>query len=334
MRRSVFLLAVLAAMFWLLTGSSLRAGGTYSGKTILWVDSYTAGYPWSDGVERGLRRALEGSGARFEVFRMDMNSRFTSKEKRAIGAKALERVKTLKADLVIASDDAAQEFLVVPYLKDTDLPVVFCGVNWDASLYGYPAKNVTGMIEVEGVEEMVRFLRRDAKGPRIGYISGETSSDFKISSILNARFFDGAMRTYFVEDFEEFKRVFRKAQLETDMLFVRNYAGIEGWENEEARAFLAANTRIPTASPLDFMADFVLYDIGKIPEEQGEWAASAALRILGGEKPSDIPMVENQKVLRTVNLDMARAAGVTLPEALLSSAKVLGRPQGGQGSAP
>jgi hypothetical protein len=33
-----------------------------------------------------------------------------------------------------------------------DLPVVFVGVNWDASPYGYPTANVTGSVEVELIE--------------------------------------------------------------------------------------------------------------------------------------------------------------------------------------
>jgi len=41
------------------------------------------------------------------------------------------------------------------------------------------------------------------------------------------------------------------------------------------------------------MADFAIFSFAKDPPEQGEWMASAALRILEGVRPVDIPMVEN-----------------------------------------
>jgi hypothetical protein len=106
---------------------------------------------------------------------------------------------------------------------------------------------------------------------------------------------------------------------------LRNNAGIKGWDDERAKAFLAANTRIPTGSPLDFMAEFVVYTIGKVPEEQGEWAARTALRILGGETPGDIPLAKNERAVLTVNLRMAKAAGIVLPVSVLKTATVIGR---------
>jgi len=296
----------------------------FSGKTIVWVDSYEPGYAWSGGVERGIRDALEGSGVKLEIIRLDVNHALSPQSRGQAALRALRRIEEIAPDLVIASDDPAQEDLVVPYLREGGPPVVFCGVNWDASMYGYPAKNITGMVEVENVDDMVRLMRRDARGPRIGYVSGATSTDHKIASILNKRFFDGGMRAYFAEDFEEFKRLFALAQRENDMLFVRNFAGIEGWNNEEAREYLARATRIPTSSPLDFMAPFVVYCIGKSPEEQGEWAGRAALRILGGESPENIPIAENVQSRFAVNLDMARAAGIDIPPSLLKSSTVLG----------
>ena len=60
---------------------------------------------------------------------------------------------------MIASDDNAQKYLVVPYLKGTQVPVIFNGVNWDASAYGFPTSNVTGMIEVELPDQLVEIGR-------------------------------------------------------------------------------------------------------------------------------------------------------------------------------
>lgn len=325
-RRRTAAIAVLMGLAAIFGASpAQRAGAAPAGKKVLLVDSYHSGYPWSDGLEKGVRDVLGPAGVELEIVRMDTKRKSSESEQKAAAAAALEAMTRFRPDVVIAADDNAQEHLVVPFLKGGEVPVVFCGVNWDASEYGYPAPNVTGMIEVEGVLEMVSLFQRDAKGPRIGYVSGDTDTDRKITREFNKRFFNGSMKVYFVKNFEQFKKTFLKAQNEVDMLFLRNFAGIEGWEPEAARAFLLKNVRVPTGSHLDFMADFVIYTIGKVPEEQGEYAARTALRILEGESPADIPVAVNERVRLVVNLEMAEAAGVVVPLSVLKTATVIGR---------
>lgn len=295
------------------------------GKRVLFVDSYHQGYPWSDGVELGVRQILEPTGVELEIVRMDTKREPSEEHMIQAGLRAMEVIKEFKPDVVIAADDNAQQYLVVPHLLDTELPVVFCGVNWDASIYGYPTRTVTGMLEHEGVEEMVALFKLHAKGTEIGYLSGDTLVDHKIVQEFNKRFFNGAMRFYAARSFEEFKRLFLQAQQEVHMLFLRNYAGIDDWNSEEAKTFLLENIALPTGSHLDFMAEYVIYTIGKVPEEQGQWAATTALRILDGESPADIPMARNEQVRLVVNLKMADAAGIVLPLTILKTARVIGK---------
>lgn len=303
----------------------LAGQGLGAEQVVVWVDSYNAGYEWSDGVEAGIRSVLNPAGVRLVVKRLDAKRNPAEAAVRKAAQAALEAIYRIRPGAVIASDDAAQEFLVVPFLKDTPQPVVFCGVNWDAAMYGYPAPNVTGMVEVEAVPEMVAHFTRDAKGSRIGYISGKTATDLKITETFNAAVFDGRMKTYFAETFEQFKTLFLRAQNETDMLFVRNYAGIAGWDPVAAEAFLLNNTRVPTGSHLLHMNRYVVYTMGKVPQEQGEWAAHAALRVLSGGRPGDIPLARNQRARLVVNLKMAKAAGITLPVAVLKTAEIIGK---------
>ncbi|MCP4577871.1 MAG: hypothetical protein GY846_16480 [Deltaproteobacteria bacterium] len=79
-------------------------------------------------------------------------------------------------DVVIAADDNASKYLIKPFYKDAGLPFVFCGVNWDASNYGFPYRNVTGMIEVAGAKELVKILQGYAKGSRVALLADDTLS--------------------------------------------------------------------------------------------------------------------------------------------------------------
>ncbi|MEZ4485605.1 MAG: hypothetical protein R2864_13850, partial [Syntrophotaleaceae bacterium] len=135
-----------------LAASAPGTGLSFAGKKVLWVDSYHQAYEWSAGIETGIREGLQGSGVELRIVRMDSKRRSSEDQIRKAALKAKAEIEAYRPDLVIASDDNAVKHLVVPYLKDTDLPVVFCGVNWDASIYGLPAGNVAGMVEVDLVE--------------------------------------------------------------------------------------------------------------------------------------------------------------------------------------
>jgi ABC-type uncharacterized transport system substrate-binding protein len=292
---------------------------------ILWVDSYDGDYEWSQGVERGLRQALAGTGVELAVWRMDTRRHKGERFARQAGIKARDQIEHLRPDLVIASDVSAQQYLVVPYLKDSSLPVVFCGVNEDPARYGYPARNVTGMVEVDQVGELFRQLRRFARGDRIGCLAGDYESAGLAVTQSNRQLFDGRMNVYRVRTMAEFKQAFLRAQQEVDMLHLRNHAGIEDWDAGEAESFVLAHAEIPTGAVNSWMKNLVLFTLAKLPEEQGEFAALTALRILYGASPSGIPLVSNRLTRLSVNLRMARAAGIVLPVSLLRTAEIIGR---------
>ncbi len=295
------------------------------GKRILWVDSYDASYEWSSGIEKGLRVALYGRGVELKIFHMDTKRHLDEDFHRQAGRRAKKIIEEFRPDVVIASDDNAQRYLVVPYLKDTDLPVIFIGVNEDLSNYGYPCRNVTGMIEDEMAEGLVMHLRRLAKGDRAGIIGANVHTMRIVADQYNNRFFDGRLRYYLVRTFAEFKEAFLQAQQEVDMLFFRNHVGITGWDAAEAEAFVAANTAVPTGTVLPWMQPFNLLTIAKVAEEQGEYAATTALRILGGAQPGDLPVQRNRLAHLVVNLKMAKSADLVLPVSLLQTAEVVGK---------
>lgn len=294
-------------------------------KTILWVDSYHAGFEWTDGIEKGIRTTLAGENVDLAILRMDTKRNKEESFKINSGKEAFAAVKKLRPDLVIASDDNAQRYFVLPYLRDTAIPVVFCGVNWDAAVYGYPWDNVTGMVEVEPIRTLAGHLEGFAKRGVVGYLSEETLTSNKIYAHYNKRFFDGALKKYLVKDFAQFKDVFLLAQKEVGMLILGSYAGIEHWDQEAARQFLFDNISIPIGASDSFMARYAVFTVSKVPEEQGIWAAGTALKILDNTPISSIPIVQNEQASLTVNLELAKALGITIPVATLRAAKVIGQ---------
>lgn len=299
--------------------------GKYAGRKVVWLDSYHQGYAWSDGLEKGIRNVLYETGADLKIIRM--NTKLTPSETygAAAGSKAWQIISSYNPDVVIASDDKAQKYLVVPYLKEKGTPVVFCGVSWDGGKYGYPAENVTGMVEVEAVEEMLRYLHKYSDGSSIGYLAGDNATARQLFKIYNDRFFNGRAVPYFVNSMEELKKEFIKAMDEVDSLLFTNYAGIKDWDTSGAEEFFSRNTRIPTGSFLDYMSPYVVFCLAKMPEEQGSYAAKTALRLLDGIKPVDVPIRTNRLSRLTVNLNVAGSAGIVLPYTMLRKANITGR---------
>lgn len=292
-------------------------------KRVLFIDSYHAGYEWSDGITAGVEQVLADENVLLRIHRMDTKNNTSEEFKQRAGLLAKAVIDEFQPDLVIATDDNAQKYLIAPYYRNSDLPVVFAGVNWDASIYGYPAENITGMIEVSAVPEMLGLIRRITPGQRVGSVSGDTETVRKeiknYTDVLDLQF-DADRR---VSTFDEWKAAFLEMQSSVDILYMYNNAGIAGWDDEEANRFVLENARIPSGSVQPWMAPYVLVTFTKDPYEQGEYAARTALRILDGESPRDIPLVTNQRGNVLLNSELARALGLTIPSEMLDTADVL-----------
>ena len=294
----------------------------YNNKRILYIDSYHQGYAWSDGITDGVKAALKDSGVELKIIRMDTKRNKTDdfKEQAALKAKAV--IEQYKPHVVIASDDNASKFLIVPYFKDKGLPFVFCGVNWDASIYGFPCSNVTGMVEVNDVMGLVKQLKQFAKGNRVGFIAGDTLTNRK--EVENyKKTFNLNVVPYYATDFEDWRKGFVQIQKKVDVLIMYNFVAIEGWNKVEAEKFAVRNTRIPTGTMQEGPMPYVMLGFLKVAQEQGMWAAKTALKILDGKSPDAIPVVHNQEGKLMINMKIAQGMGVEVPYEIIESADAI-----------
>lgn len=313
-----------AVLFAALPTLALAAGGdrpvASSGGRVLYVNSYHPGYAWGDQEQAGAEEVLRAAGVTVQVSYMDTKRKPGEAWARGAVQRILGEMARFKPDVVIAADDNAQRWLVVPHLKNGPVPVVFCGVNWDITDYGYPTPFVSGMVEVESITTLVSHLRQFAQGDRLGFLADDSESERKIFANYDRRFFSGRITPYFVSNYAQFKASFLRAQQEVDMLVVDNNAAIPDWDDADAREFILANSRKPSGATLDSMSPWVLVTLAKVPEEQGRWAARKALDILSGVPPMAIPVSWNEQSRLVLNLDLARAGGFALPLSLLRAA--------------
>lgn len=300
--------------------------GCHSGPRpkLFYVNSYHPGYASSDAIMAGMYEVVADSRARLDVFFMD-SKRYP--EPAAIEAKAQEAmaaIREAKPDVILASDDNAVKFVVAEHFRDGPIPCVFCGVNWTCELYGLPTDNVTGMLEVLPVRETVEILKEYYPHmKKLVVLSENTASEQKNKAILATIFSEvGLATTYeFVETFDEWKRRFTEANREADVVFVPTNGAIKNWDEAEAKAFVREHIRIPVFTCDDFMMKYAVFGLTKVAEEQGQWAARTALRIVRGKSPAEIPVTRNQQTIAYINETLADRIGWQPSRALLRRAR-------------
>lgn len=301
------------------------SGEVVSGPTCLYVSSYHPGYHWNDGIEAGLARTL-GESCTLERFYLDTqrNRSPAFAEAKALAAKQF--IDRIRPAVVIACDDPASKYLVVPYLKGATQPVVFCGINWTVEPYGYPYPNVTGMIEVAPIEPLIqeaRALLPDAR--TLSFLAADVPTQYKeverLEKVAAAAGLE--LRTALVADFAQWRAAFNEAQ-KAELVILGNPAGIQGWDWKEAAPLIAQETRSLTLSFGVAMSSHVVFAMINVPEEQGEWSGEMARLILAGESPANLPITANRRWQMMANPELARRAGIHLPERILQGALITG----------
>jgi ABC-type uncharacterized transport system substrate-binding protein len=286
------------------------SAGPYDGKRILHIDSYHRGNTWNDRIADAVSDTLAGTGVELKIIHMDTKRNPSVEFSRAAALRAKEVIESFRPDVVTTSDDNAAQYLIMPYYKDADLPFVFCGLNWDASTYGLPYANVTGMVEVSPIPQILRLLRSYAKGDRIGYLTEDTTTKRKELEYHQRLFGIDYDQVYLVSTFADWQAAFLRAQDEVDMLVILGVAAIADFDDDAARALAESRSKIPAGTDFEWLMPLALLGVGKVPEEQGRWAALAALKILDGVAPSQIPLAYNKEGRLYFNRQIAARLGI------------------------
>jgi ABC-type uncharacterized transport system substrate-binding protein len=302
----------------------------------LYVSSYHAGYHWNDGIETGLTQSL-GKACELKRFYMDTLRNKAPEFAAAKGAEAKQLIDAIKPAVVIACDDPASKHLVMPYLKNTTTPVVFCGVNWTVEPYGYPHDyphgNVTGMIEVAPIQPLIQEARSLLpKARQLAFLAADVPTQHKeVERLQKVAAAEGlTLSVKLVNSFAAWRKGFEQVQ-NTDLILLGNPAGIHDWDDAAAGRFLQANTGKTSSQAsrgltLSFgvaMSRHAVFAMINMPEEQGEWSGQLARLILAGKSPAELPITANRRWQMLANPELARKIGIRLPERILQRAVIV-----------
>lgn len=288
----------------------------------LYISSYHTGYAWSDGIEEGIKKILHD---KCEIRQFDMDTKRKRTPEDIVRAVEISRniIESWEPDVVITSDDNAAKHLIVPYYVDTGLPFVFSGINWTVEEYGFPASNVTGIVEVAPIEPMLREAIKIAKGKVGVYLGADTLTEDKNYSRVSkgAERLGSTIEKKLVKDAESWKKEFVEANETADYIVIGSNSGIEGWVDEDIGSFAVQHASVISVTNHNWMMHVSALGYTKVPQEHGNWAAKAALEILDGMAVQDIPVVTNRKWDLWINQGMVDSTGFQLSSRFTRKAK-------------
>ena len=304
------------------------------GFRILHVMSYHSSWKWNRDQFQGFKSALEGADVEYQVVELDTkrNSKPSEIEKKVNAAKQL--IQDWKPDLLYVNDDNAQKYFALHYVN-TDIPIVFSGVNRDPSEYNYlNAANVTGVLEQEHIVPTFRLLLKLA--PDIKRVAVIVDADPTWKGVMgrirsSIRQIPGVEITQWVlvKDLSQFQQKIIDLQDQVDaiaMLGVFNIKDDSGndVDYELIQRWVADNSKLPDFSFWETRIERgTLCAVAVSGYEQGFLAGKKARSILlDGTPPNEIPVQPSRDGTPMVNLSRARDIGIKPDVNLLLNIKV------------
>ena len=309
--RIVFLLSI---MFIFFTHVS-SAAEPYK---VLVVMSYHEEMPWEKEIREGIQAELKDS-AEIRYFYMNTKNDPDGGVKKA--KEAYRIYSEFQPDGIIAVDDDAQWLFVVPYLKSrVKTPVVFCGVNAEPDKYGYPALNVTGILERAHFRESIAFLQQlMPKVKSIGFMVTDNQTGWGYVEQIRKESQSYPISSHtvsLVKTIDEALKAVSVMKKQYDALFL---IALEGLTNLQGKP-LAERESFPIlirafGKPVIGINKFnirynMLCAVVKTGDEQGATASRMLLRALKGTPLSALPITRNQHGERVLNITVMKSLGI------------------------
>lgn len=333
---------------------TVSAGGQSNKHRIFVVSSYHREYLWSQDTQKGLCAGLiefgflddvnqadeftktdyvESSSSVVKKVWMDTKRKNSKSEIALAVNRIMEQISNFSPDIVLLGDDNAANY-VGNQLVDTDVPVVFWGINGLPLKYGLldslkkPGHNVTGVYQAGYLKECLEFLKKVIGDIKTFAILSDDSPTGR-SKVKALRNLDesGVLPVKLVgsvvtNSLEEWKSGALELESKVDAFFVLNHNSLKDERGNpvdqlEIGAWYLRNINKPEcAHEKQFAEEGILCVCDDSGYNQGYEAIKLGYRILKkAEQPADIEVKAPPRGPFIINQARAKMLGVTiLPE--------------------
>jgi len=228
-------------------------------------------------------------------------------------ANSAKKLVTIGVDLIVTYGAPA----TLSTMKATSsIPILFAGV-YDPQAMDIAGKNATGVSSKVSLESAIDNLKQVSKVKALGVIFNKTEKD----TILQVKEVKGlsVKMGFDMVLFDAKKKDYASGVSSVDALLLTTSCGAMCSVDDIISA--ARDAKVPTAATIGGGEDKgVLFTIMANPNEQGTLIADMALKVLGGQNPSDISVKKPSKIDLIVNLKEAASLGITVPDGIVGSA--------------
>jgi ABC-type uncharacterized transport system substrate-binding protein len=310
----------------------LACGGALAADyKVLVVMSYEEDNPWVKEIREGIDTVLQPSS---EITYFHLNTKVNREGGPQKAAEAFVLFQSLQPQGVITADDDAQSMFVVPYLKDkTSTPIIFNGVNAAAEKYGFPNAHISGVLERAHVRESLAFIKQIV--PSIQTVCFMTNNvpaglalriqvdNEKASYPVNVSAF------HLVTSNDEIEALGKNLRSSCDALFVDSLEGIvdrtgKAQTNKEIFNTLTRIYGKPILAGNRYQVEQGAWAaVVKTGQEQGELSAGMLLQAMRGKAPDSLPVTQNSRGQRIINVTALESHGVVPKPTVLRGATLV-----------
>jgi len=304
------------------------------------VYSYDKDYAWNSALATSVQETLEKTECETKYYYMNTRLRNDEQWKVKSGQIAYEQMKAFNPDVIIACDDNAQQYFVSLIPKANNTPIIFCGVNNDPALYGYPNEKTTGVLERPFPLKSLNMVKAiDPEIKTVAFLGDNTSSTDGYIDFLKQQDL-GDFQNFGFFKYEHFDKLLE------DLRIIQKFANvlyfIRTTEFKDAKGNTISTKQAMeminqvTDKPIIGLSDYIIYDgalcgVVPNPDFHGTLAAQMATQIATGEKDiADFPVIAYRSTfndmedgLSIINLNIAHDKNIQIPVEIANNADVL-----------
>jgi putative ABC transport system substrate-binding protein len=226
---------------------------------------------------------------------------------------AARKLITIGSDVIVAYGVPA----TLTTMKATsDIPIVFAGV-YDPGAMQMTGKNATGISSKVSVKTVLDKINVISKPSKIGIILSKAEKD-TILQTKEIKKNEAAMG--FTSVLFSIKSKVNKEKIQgVNAIFITTCSS--GMLKVKDIVEIARRDKILTAALMGGgESEGVLLTVTVNPQEQGKELAGMVKKVIGGAKPSELPVKKPTQVDVIVNLKEAKAIGLDIPEGVMNVA--------------
>lgn len=287
-------------------------------------------------MTKGIEEALQGVNCRLRFFHMDTKRHTGEEWKRTAGAKAKEIMAKFHPEVVISMDDNAQQYFAKDYAGKPGPPwFVFGGVNMEPEVYGFPAVNVTGVIERPNVLESIELLLKiQPQVKRILIMADKSVTTDPMIAYCKTLQLPVTVVAYeqpttlaaWKAALENYRDRIDAVGLYVVRTITRSATDSTKVPEQELIRLINQHYRLPTVGFFDSAAESgVLCGVSVSMREQGFATGRIAEKILEGKRPGDFHVEPTHQGRIQLNLQTAEHLGIQIPYGIIKRAEVVVR---------